>query len=123
MDAVLQRKGDWMTYDYDFGDSWTHRVVLETMEEGDAARSAVIEAGKGACPPEDCGGVGGYARVVYASMSSKSPCATSACLAWRRGSRVGRVRTLIWLGAKASEGESPCRLRGEVAEWLKPAVC
>ena len=58
---------------YDFGDSWTHRVVLETVEEADAARSAVIVAGKGACPPEDCGGVGGYARVVSAALDPDHP--------------------------------------------------
>lgn len=68
LDAVLERKADWMTYEYDFGDSWTHRVVLEAVEEADAARSAVIVAGNGACPPEDCGGVGGYARVVSAAL-------------------------------------------------------
>ncbi len=73
LDAVLQRKADWMTYEYDFGDSWTHRVVLETMEEADAARSAVVVAGKGACPPEDCGGVGGYARVVSAAQDPDHP--------------------------------------------------
>jgi DNA-binding XRE family transcriptional regulator len=73
LDAVLQRKADWMTYEYDFGDSWTHRVVLEAVEEGDAARPAVIVAGKGACPPEDCGGVGGYARVVSAVLAPDHP--------------------------------------------------
>ena len=37
-------------------------------------------------------------------MSSKSPGVISAFSDWRRGLRVGRVRTLIWRGAKASEG-------------------
>jgi DNA-binding XRE family transcriptional regulator len=73
LDAVLERKADWMTYEYDFGDSWTHRVVLEKIEEADAARSAVIVAGKRACPPEDCGGVGGYARVVSAAQDPDHP--------------------------------------------------
>ena len=72
LDAVLRRKADWLTYEYDFGDSWTHRVVLETVE-ADVARSAVIVAGKGACPPEDCGGVGGYARVVSAAQDPDHP--------------------------------------------------
>jgi len=33
LDAVLQREADWMTYEYDFGDSWSHRVVLEKLTE------------------------------------------------------------------------------------------
>jgi DNA-binding XRE family transcriptional regulator len=72
LDAVLERKADWMTYEYDFGDSWTHRVVLEKVEP-DVARSAVIVAGKGACPPEDCGGVWGYERVVSAVQDPNHP--------------------------------------------------
>jgi hypothetical protein len=73
LDAVLQREADWMTYDYDFGDSWTHRVVLEGVEAADSARSAVILAGKRACPPEDCGGVWGYERVVSAAQDPNHP--------------------------------------------------
>ena len=73
LDAVLQRKADWMTYEYDFGDSWTHRVVLEKVDDAKAARSAVVVAGKRACPPEDCGGVGGYDRIVSAVQDAQHP--------------------------------------------------
>lgn len=53
------------SYEYDFGDSWDHEIVVE-----DAARSplglkhAVCLAGENACPPEDCGGAGGYAHLL-----------------------------------------------------------
>ncbi|MFK4037019.1 plasmid pRiA4b ORF-3 family protein [Nonomuraea wenchangensis] len=56
-------------YEYDLGDSWRHDIVLEeilTAEEG--VRYPVLLGGEGACPPEDVGGIGGYAyfRLVLA---------------------------------------------------------
>jgi hypothetical protein len=51
-------------YEYDFGDSWEHELVVEarTVAEDDQAYPACI-AGEGACPPEDCGGVYGFAEL------------------------------------------------------------
>ena len=49
------------TYDYDFGDSWRHQVLLEGILLREAAvKYPVCVAGERACPPEDCGGVSGY---------------------------------------------------------------
>lgn len=48
-------------YEYDFGDSWTHHVVVEkilTPVPGETYPRCI--AGKQACPPEDVGGVWGY---------------------------------------------------------------
>ena len=61
---VLARSGDKMRYTYDFGDDWEHDVVLEKVlpAEPGGARSSCL-AGKGACPPDDCGGVWGYANL------------------------------------------------------------
>ncbi len=47
-------------YIYDFGDDWIHEITLEKIT-GDASLSCTCLAGKGACPPEDCGGPWGYA--------------------------------------------------------------
>ena len=48
-------------YIYDFGDSWQHRIELEDILSRDKnINYPVCIAGKRACPPEDCGGVGGY---------------------------------------------------------------
>ena len=48
-------------YEYDFGDSWDHIVLFEGKSP---CQSGVTYprciAGKNACPPDDCGGVGGY---------------------------------------------------------------
>ena len=48
-----------LTYLYDFGDDWVHTITLEDTVEN-IGDHAVCTAGKGACPPEDCGGPYGY---------------------------------------------------------------
>jgi hypothetical protein len=55
-------------YLYDFGDSWNHVIVVE---EHHAARSDQTQAlhcteGENACPPEDVGGIHGYAEFLEA---------------------------------------------------------
>lgn len=48
-------------YCYDFGDNWNHTIILERELPRDPGVSyPQCLAGKNACPPEDCGGVGGY---------------------------------------------------------------
>lgn len=47
------------TYLYDMGDRWEHEVTFEGFAEV-AGPTAACLAGARACPPEDCGGVGGY---------------------------------------------------------------
>jgi hypothetical protein len=64
---LLQRPKDRLIYEYDFGDGWEHDVVLEAIQlaESDIRYPRVV-AGKRACPPEDVGGVSGYAEFVQA---------------------------------------------------------
>ena len=62
LDQVLGGLGDQIAYTYDFGDDWEHEILVEEVLDPDsAARIPACLAGKGACPPEDCGGVWGYA--------------------------------------------------------------
>jgi hypothetical protein len=59
---LLGQPEDRLRYTYDFGDDWEHEILLEqvlTADPGAAYPSCV--AGRSACPPEDCGGVWGYA--------------------------------------------------------------
>lgn len=49
-------------YEYDFGDSWIHTITLESAEESTTNIPMCLD-GKGACPPEDCGGIYGYAHL------------------------------------------------------------
>jgi len=54
-------------YTYDFGDNWEHKIQLEKIlprEKG--VNYPICVKGKRACPPEDCGGVWGYAELLEA---------------------------------------------------------
>lgn len=51
-------------YCYDFGDDWVHELHIEREVASDGERAARCLAGKNACPPEDCGGPYGYARLL-----------------------------------------------------------
>jgi hypothetical protein len=54
-------------YVYDFGDGWEHSIKLEKIlprETGVAYPRCI--GGKRACPPEDCGGIGGYTEFLEA---------------------------------------------------------
>jgi Plasmid pRiA4b ORF-3-like protein len=58
----LNQQGDRIQYKYDFGDGWEHDLVLEKrLDPEPKAQIPACLAGKGACPPEDCGGPWGYA--------------------------------------------------------------
>lgn len=64
---VLPKEGSSLLYTYDFGDDWEHKVLLEKVSPEDPERKYPrITAGKKACPPEDCGGVYGYAMIQQA---------------------------------------------------------
>jgi len=53
-------------YEYDFGDSWEHRITVEKILPPDPAAATVAHCldGARACPPEDCGGVWGYDNLL-----------------------------------------------------------
>jgi hypothetical protein len=56
-----------MGYEYDFGDGWQHEVVLEEVTESEPGiRYPRCIEGARACPPEDVGGVYGFADYVEA---------------------------------------------------------
>ena len=62
---VLTKAKAKLVYEYDFGDSWEHEIVMEKLlpsEQG--VKYPVCLDGKRACPPEDCGGVWGYANML-----------------------------------------------------------
>jgi hypothetical protein len=54
-------------YEYDFGDSWVHEITLEETlaPESRVAYPRCLEGAR-ACPPEDVGGVWGYADFLQA---------------------------------------------------------
>ncbi len=62
---ILKKEKDKLMYEYDFGDSWEHSVVLEKILSADAEyKLPRCIKGKRACPPEDCGGIWGYKELL-----------------------------------------------------------
>jgi hypothetical protein len=56
---VFRKEKQKIVYIYDFGDNWEHIITLEKILP-EQTTSPDLLAGKGQCPPEDCGGVWGY---------------------------------------------------------------
>ncbi len=72
LNKLLKQEGVSFTYEYDFGDSWVHELVLEAILQGEeTAVYPRILAGERACPPEDCGGVWGYEQFLEAIRNPK----------------------------------------------------
>jgi Plasmid pRiA4b ORF-3-like protein len=66
---ILPKKGKpfRFVYEYDFGDSWHHEVLFEGHPAIEPkAKYPLCLEGERACPPEDVGGVWGYADFVEA---------------------------------------------------------
>ena len=60
-------------YEYDFGDGWRHEIVLNKYTEPKKnVKYPVCASGRGICPPEDIGGVWGYAEFL-SQIHSKEP--------------------------------------------------
>lgn len=72
---VAPAEGARLRYEYDFGDSWEHKITVEKILPPDpaTATSAVCLEGARACPPEDCGGIGGYADLLETLKNPKHP--------------------------------------------------
>lgn len=58
---LLKNVKDKLDYVYDFGDSWEHTIEVKAVKPLKVGETYPnILKGKGACPPEDCGGAWGY---------------------------------------------------------------
>jgi len=72
-------------YEYDFGDSWHHEVVFEGVVRAESkAKYPLCLEGERACPPEDVGGVRGYADFLNA-IQDKSHEEREAMFEWVSG--------------------------------------
>jgi Plasmid pRiA4b ORF-3-like protein len=61
-------------YEYDFGDSWSHLILIEKLLPAEPGKSyPICVKGKGCCPPEDCGGVWGFAEFVEVMADPEHP--------------------------------------------------
>jgi len=92
---LLKREGERIRYSYDFGDGWEHEIVVEGVLAAESGvRYPVCLAGKGACPPEDCGGVWGYEDLREALADS---------------AHEQHEEMLEWLGLKVAAEFDPAR--------------
>ncbi|MFI5486055.1 plasmid pRiA4b ORF-3 family protein [Micromonospora echinaurantiaca] len=65
LEQVARAVGDKLRYTYDFGDNWEHDILVEKALDRDASVTYPrCVGGRRAAPPEDCGGVWGYAELV-----------------------------------------------------------
>jgi hypothetical protein len=63
-----------LSYVYDFGDYWDHRITIEKTHAADPLMTLPFcLGGAGATPPEDCGGVHGYADFVRVMADINDP--------------------------------------------------
>jgi hypothetical protein len=85
LDTLVRGEKSKFLYEYDFGDSWEHELLVEKIlpqEEG--KRYPLCRTGNRACPPEDCGGIWGYVDFLEAIRDPKHP-EHEEMLAWVGG--------------------------------------
>src|SRR4051812_5034249 len=71
---ILPREGKRFSfsYEYDFGDGWAHEVLFEGSPQRELKQKyPLCLEGEGACPPEDVGGLGGYAEFLAAISNTR----------------------------------------------------
>jgi len=69
---AVPRQGMQFCYEYDFGDSWEHIIKVEKiLPPNPAATTACCLGGARSCPPEDCGGIWGYANLLKTIKNPK----------------------------------------------------
>jgi hypothetical protein len=74
MGAYFNDLGIEAKYLYDYGDGWEHSVKLEGyMYREKGVKYPICTAGERACPPEDCGGTGGYYHVLEVLGNPSDP--------------------------------------------------
>ncbi len=74
LSQLLKKEKESLIYEYDFGDSWEHKILLEKILPFDTKTALpVCIKGKRACPPEDCGGIWGYEELLKTISDPKHP--------------------------------------------------
>lgn len=73
---LLAAPGDELIYEYDFGDDWTVRLVVEQIEQIEPENddpSATVLDGSGTAPFDDVGGAGGWDEFLEAINDPEHP--------------------------------------------------
>jgi hypothetical protein len=82
LSALLATGVEGISYIYDIGDNWQHRIIIEKLK---SAEPGVLYpqflGGERRCPPEDCGGFPGYYDFLD-NIASKQSKKRKAALDW-----------------------------------------
>lgn len=72
LDELVPQENDKFIYEYNLDDSWLHEIVVEKVlpPQSGVHYPRCID-GDRACPPEECGGVRGYAEVLEILQNPK----------------------------------------------------
>jgi Plasmid pRiA4b ORF-3-like protein len=74
LNKVLPKVGAKMRFDYDFGDGWSHDIIVEAIEPANSdLEYPRCLTGKRACPPDDCGGPRGYGELLAILTNPSHP--------------------------------------------------
>ena len=106
LSQLLSKEKDTITYEYDFGDSWEHKILLEKIlpDDGKSVLPVCIK-GKRACPPEDCGGIWGYEELLETISNPK---------------HTDHDDMLEWLGGEFDPEEFDLEeINGDLAEYCR----
>ncbi len=72
LNSILKKEKSKILYEYDFGDSWNHDIILEKIiKEEETGQIPRCIKGKRNCPPEDCGGTWGYSDLLLTISNPK----------------------------------------------------
>ena len=74
LQKITREKGFSFIYEYDFGDGWRHVITVERIvpETQNMLVPRCLDGAR-ACPPEDCGGIGGYEHLLTALQDPRHP--------------------------------------------------
>ncbi len=72
---LLQLEGEQLEYIYDLGDNFVHKILLEKIEDSTPDTEGVVELldGERMCPPEDCGSISEYLKMLPKLRDKKHP--------------------------------------------------
>jgi len=74
LEKIIKKEKFRFEYEYDFGDSWIHDILVEKILEPEKGEKyPICIAGELACPPEDIGGLWGYYHFLEAINDPKHP--------------------------------------------------
>jgi hypothetical protein len=90
-----------MSYLYDMGDNWQHRIIVEKLKAAKPGELYPLYlGGERRCPPEDCGGIPGYYEFLD-NIASKQNKKRKTALDWYGGpydpDEIGKQRIITAL--------------------------